>query len=84
MTHNVSRLTQVAVSTLFLLLSGATAALAGPAPIEPEAPPPPVEVTGGFPWLVTSAAVALAVIAVVLVAALWHRAHDSHPRLVTP
>jgi hypothetical protein len=84
MTHFVSHVSQVVVSTLFLVFCGATAALAGPAPIEPEAPPAAVESGGGFPWMISGAAVLLAVTVVALVAVLWRRARVSHHRLVTP
>ena len=88
MNHTTRRLVQLAFATLFVMFGGTTAALAGPAPIEPEFPPPaadPVPVTSdAFPWMLTSIAVLLTVTAVALIAVLWHRTHTSHHRLVTP
>ena len=78
---------QVALATLFLMVGGATAAFAGPAPIEPELPPPAADpqplASDGFPWMVTSAAAVLAIAAVAVIAVLWHRTRTGHHGLVT-
>lgn len=90
MNHSIRHLVQVAATTMFLMFAGASAAFAGPAPlIEPEFTPPAAdprvtETGGGFPWLLTSGAVLIAIALVVLAALLWHRVHVSHRRLVTP
>ena len=85
---HIRRLTQVAATTLFLLCAvGASAAYAGPAPTEPEYPPPGqgrVTAGGGFPWLLTATIVLLAVAMVALLAVLWHRAHANNRRLAIP
>lgn len=88
MYHLIRRLTQVFTTTLFLLCTaGVPAAFAGPAPIEPEYPPGQTGGTasgGEFPWLLSGGIVLLAIILVALAAVLWHRAHATTRRLVTP
>ena len=89
MRHTLRRAIQVASATLFLMVAGTTAAFAGPAPIEPEFPPPAADpqplTSDGFPWMVTSVATVLAVAAAVLIAVLWGRTRTGHRSgLVTP
>jgi ABC-type uncharacterized transport system permease subunit len=88
MRHTFRRAIQVALASLFLMVAGTTAAFAGPAPIAPEFPPPadPQPVTSdGFPWMLTSVAVLLAVITVAAIAVLLARTRTGHDSgLVTP
>ena len=92
MSHPIRRLTQVFATTTLFLSTGVTAALAGPAPIEPEFPRDGrrtrstggTDSADGFPWLLTSIAVLLAVSALALIAVLWHRTRSGHHGLVTP
>jgi len=88
-THSIRHIVQVAVSSLFLMFAGTTAAFAGPPPIEP-AVPPVSDVGGGgvsdsgFPWMLTGAVALLAIAVVALSVVLWSRYHASHRRLATP
>jgi len=87
MSHPIRRLTQVFATTALFLSTGVTAALAGPAPIEPEfesGSTGGTESASGFPWLLTGSAVLLAIALVALVAVMWHRAHAVPRRLATP
>ena len=91
MHRTVRHLVQVACLSLFLTFTTATAALAGPAPIEPEFPPPSgggtTDASSGseFPWLLAGATVVLAITTVVLAAVLWQRTHTGRRHgLVTP
>jgi hypothetical protein len=89
MSHPIRRLTQVFATTMLFLSTGVTAALAGPAPIEPEFPRDggqtgSTDSASGFPWLLTGSAVLLAIALVALVAVMWHRAHAVPRRLATP
>jgi ABC-type uncharacterized transport system permease subunit len=89
MRNTFRRAIQVASATLFLMVAGTTAAFAGPAPIAPEFPPPaadPQPVTSdGFPWMLTSVVVLLAVITVAAIAVLLGRTRTGHDSgLVTP
>ncbi len=88
-THSIRHIVQVAVSSLFLMFAGTTAAFAGPPPIEPELSP----VSGGggggvsdsgFPWMFTGAITLLSIAVVALAVVLWSRYHASHHRLATP
>ena len=67
MTRYIRLIAKATAAAFLLVLTGASAALAGPAPIEPEFPPPAATTTevataDGFPWMLTSA-IALLVIA---------------------
>lgn len=88
MNHTFRRAFEVVSATLFLMVAGTTAAFAGPAPIEPEFPPPaadPQPITSdGFPWMLTSVAVLLTVSALAVIAVLWQRTRSGHHGLVTP
>lgn len=92
MTHTVRHAIQVATTTMLLLGVAAPAAIAGPAPLEPEFPPPeqsPTVVTEDVSfatqlgWMLTGAGVVLAITAIALIAVLWHRAHAGSHRLAT-
>jgi hypothetical protein len=86
--HTFRRASEVVSATLFLMLAGTTAAFAGPAPIEPEFPPPAVDPqpvsSDGFPWMLSSIAVLLTVSALAVIAVLWQRTRSGHHGLVTP
>lgn len=89
MNKSIRTALQIATAMLLVAFTGTASALAGPAPIEPEFPPPAAEpqpaASDAFPWMLTSIAVVLTVTAVALIAVLWHRAHTSHHHhLVTP
>jgi hypothetical protein len=90
MTHpirHLHRFATVVAATMFLLGASASAALAGPVPIEPEAPPGQPAGSadgGGFHWMLTGAALLAALVVVAVIAVLWHRAHASGRRLATP
>ena len=83
MNHTFRHAVEVASATLFLMLAGTTAAFAGPAPIEPEFPPPAVDPQpvsdGGFPWMLTGAITLLTVAALALIAVLWQRTRRPPP-----
>ena len=87
MRHTIRRAIQVALATLFLMFAGTTAAFAGPAPIEPEFPPPAADpqpvASDSFPWMLTSVSVLLSIAAVAVIAVLWHRTRTGHHGLVT-
>ncbi|HEX7187453.1 MAG TPA: hypothetical protein VF423_04450 [Actinomycetes bacterium] len=87
-THSIRHIVQVAVSSLFLMFAGTTAAFAGPPPIEPVPPASGGGVGGvsdsGFPWMLTGAVALLAIAVVALSVVLWSRYHASHHRLATP
>jgi hypothetical protein len=82
-----------AVTAVFMVLAGASTALARPEPIEPgfqppatPFPAPALEVAGpgvDLRSLLIGAAVALTVVALGLLVLLWHRAHAAHARLRT-
>lgn len=88
MNHTLRRAFEVVSATLFLMFAGATAAFAGPAPIEPEFPPPAVDPqpvsSDGFPWMLSSVVVVLTVSALAVIAVLWQRTRSTHRGLVTP
>lgn len=91
MTRYIRLIAKATAAAFLLVLTGASAALAGPAPIEPEFPPPastPTEVAtaDGFPWMLTSSIALLVIAVVALSVVLWqrHRTHTVHHRLVTP
>lgn len=88
MSHPIRRLAQVMAATALMLYVGATAAFAGPPPIEPVSPPAgrtgSADSGAEFPWLLAAGAVLLAIATVALVAVAWHRAHATNRRLVTP
>ena len=89
MTHSIRHIVQVAVSSLFLMFAGTTAAFAGPPPIEPGSPRSPASEAAessdsGFPWMLTGAIALLAIAVVALSVVLWSRYHASHHRLATP
>jgi hypothetical protein len=92
MTRCLRHALQVAVTSLFLICAGATAAFAGPKPEQPGfAPPAPtttvVPADPSFEtelrWMLNGAGVVFAVAAIALVAVLWHRSHTASRRLVT-
>ena len=82
-----------AVTAVFMVLAGASTALARPEPIEPgflppatPFPAPPLEVPDpgvDLRSLLIGATVALSVVAVGLLVLVWHRAHAAHARLAT-
>jgi hypothetical protein len=83
MSRLVTRSVQTALLSLVLLCAGASAALAGPKPIEPE-PAAPVSDRGfalPLSWVLDGAAVLLVAAAVVLVVVLWHRSHSTARRI---
>jgi hypothetical protein len=87
MSRLVTRSAQTALLTVVLLCASASAALAGPKPIEPEFPSPsPVPAAEqGFDvhlrWMLNGAGVLLAAAAVALVVVLWHRSHSTARRV---
>jgi hypothetical protein len=86
MTRLVARSVQTLAVSVVLLCAGASAALAGPKPIEPAAPPSPAATTDqGFAfqlrWMLDGAAVLLVAAAVALVVVLWHRSHSAARRV---
>jgi hypothetical protein len=93
MIRSIRHTLQVAVTSLFLLCAGASAAFAGPAPFDgPEfAPPsqpapsvPGTDTSTQVGWMLTGVGIALAIAAVALIAVLWHRSHATGRRLATP
>lgn len=92
MIRSIRHTVQVAVTSVFLLCVGASAAFAGPAPIEPDFPPPsqPVpavstdtDFSTQLRWMLSGVGVALAIAAIALTAVLWHRSHATGRRLAT-
>lgn len=84
---------QTAAAALFVLYAGASAALAGPVPVQPDfAPPTPnatiVPADPSFEtqlrWMLNGAGVVLAVTGLALVAVLWHRSRTAPGRIATP
>jgi hypothetical protein len=96
MIRSIRHTVQVAVTSLFLLCAGATAAFAGPAPIEPDFPPPTqsgpsitsvnadTDFSTQLRWMLSGVGLTLAIAAVALTAVLWHRSHATSRRLATP
>jgi hypothetical protein len=87
MTRLVARSVQTLAVSVVLLCAGASAALAGPKPIDPEFPAPASVPAAdqGFDvqlrWMLDGAAVLLAAAAVALVVVLWHRSHSAARRV---
>jgi hypothetical protein len=88
MSRQVERVTSAALTTVLVAMVGASAARAGPTPVEPQFPPPPsAPPTVGDPglavelrWMLDGAGIVLALAAVALAVVLWRRSQSGAPR----
>jgi hypothetical protein len=93
MTRVLRHALQSALTSLVLICASATAAAAGPEPLQPEpqiAPPTSTPIAPPAPsfetelrWMLNGAGVVLILAALALVAVLWHRSRTAARRVAT-